>query len=360
MGIKNLHYFLKKNCPTVYKKIPISKYAFKKIAIDTSIYVCRFKNSFGQRYIDYFFRLISILRYNEINPVFIYDSKSPPEKKNEKKKRWQEREKKKIFVENLNNEWMNYKKKNAHVFQNYIEGEYLNPFIKKLSENDPLLTFEKIETEIEKLNFSLMNIRSADFLITKEVLNMCHIPYIDSDGEAESTCSMLLKSGKIAAILTEDTDILASGCSFMIHNINFEESTFIEIDYQEILKQLKLTSDEFLDFCILCGTDYNEATPDVDIDSAYKLIYQYKSIENIKNLINYPTNCDLIRSIYKNVSSSNEIIIPYCGIPNKELITKFYHENNCQFDLQKFFQQLEINIFKDNVQFLQQRKLCCD
>jgi hypothetical protein len=89
MGIKNLHYFLKKNCPTVYKKIPISKYAFKKIAIDTSIYVCRFKNSFGQRYIDYFFRLISILRYNEINPVFIYDSKSPPEKKNEKKKRLQ-------------------------------------------------------------------------------------------------------------------------------------------------------------------------------------------------------------------------------------------------------------------------------
>ena len=37
MGISCLHKFLRKNCPEVYQEIHLSKYAFKKIAIDIAM-----------------------------------------------------------------------------------------------------------------------------------------------------------------------------------------------------------------------------------------------------------------------------------------------------------------------------------
>lgn len=300
--------------------------------------------------------------------VFIYDTKSPPEKNSEKKKRWLEREKKKIYIENISKEWLNFKRNHnatADLGTNFEGGESLKSFITKLYETDASISFEKIEKEIEKLNNSLLNIRTVDFNLTKDLLTLCQIPFIDSDGEAESTCSYLLKKGKIAAILTEDTDVLAYGCSFMIHNINFEDSTFVEIDYNEILKKLKLTCDEFLDFCILCGTDYNETIPNIDIEKAYKLIYEFKSIENIyennKEICIEVLNHELVRSIYKTKSTLDYSEIPYCGVPDRDKIKEFYLQNECKFELKNFYRQIETNIFQDHENIKsQQRKLCCD
>jgi len=44
---------------------------------------------------------------------------------------------------------------------------------------------------------------------------------------------------------------------------------------------MELTSDEFLDFCIMCGTDYNDNIPGVGPVKAYALIKEYGSIEHI-------------------------------------------------------------------------------
>ena len=84
MGIKNLNVFLRKNCPKVFEEIHISEYAYKKVAIDTSLFLCKYKAIYGEKWLVAFINLVSILRKNEIHCVFIYDNGSPPEKEEEK------------------------------------------------------------------------------------------------------------------------------------------------------------------------------------------------------------------------------------------------------------------------------------
>ena len=86
MGIKNLNQFLRKNCPNIYVEKHLSNYAFKKIAIDISLYMFKYKTIFGDNWVDAFINLISCLRRNEIHCVFVYDGKAPPDKEKEQEK----------------------------------------------------------------------------------------------------------------------------------------------------------------------------------------------------------------------------------------------------------------------------------
>ena len=60
MGIKNLNVFLRKNCPEVYEEIHISEYAYKKVAIDTSLFLCKYKAIYGEKWLVAFINLVSI------------------------------------------------------------------------------------------------------------------------------------------------------------------------------------------------------------------------------------------------------------------------------------------------------------
>ena len=48
MGIKNLNKFLKKHCPDVFVESDLSNYAYKKIAIDISLYIFKYKAIFRE------------------------------------------------------------------------------------------------------------------------------------------------------------------------------------------------------------------------------------------------------------------------------------------------------------------------
>ena len=74
MGIKNLNNLLRKKCPQVFVDIHLSEYAFKKLAIDVSLFMCKFKAICGDRWLTSFVNLVQCLRRNEIHCVFIYDN----------------------------------------------------------------------------------------------------------------------------------------------------------------------------------------------------------------------------------------------------------------------------------------------
>ena len=87
MGIANLNKFLRNNCPQVFVDVHLSEYAFKKIAIDTSLFMCKFKAICGDRWLTAFVNLVSCLRRNEIHCVFIYDNGAVAEKDIERARR---------------------------------------------------------------------------------------------------------------------------------------------------------------------------------------------------------------------------------------------------------------------------------
>jgi len=357
MGIKNLHHFLRKTCPSVYSTVPISKYAFKKIAIDTSIFMCKYKSSNGNSYIDSFLHLISVLRYNEVHFVFVYDTKAPPEKDLERKQRLEAREKNKVRVERIMETWYNYKQEHSlteeSILENTslsIEDEVLLGFIVKLMDTDNTISIKKIDLEIHKLQNSILSIRTEDFNLTKEFFKACNIPFIDAEGEAEATCASLVRQGLVTAVLTEDTDVLAYKAPIMLHKMDILKGTFMEIDYEEILNQLQFTDSQFLDFCIMCGTDYNTNIFKIGPDKAYKLLQQHGSIEAIQeanpNISISTLNYEKTRSLFDHNVNYN-INIPYCGFPNKVEFEKLYFVNNCKFDLEKLYSSFHFSVFHD-------------
>lgn len=93
MGIHNMHKFLRDTCPEVFEEIHISEYAYKKVAIDISLYVYLFKASCGDNWLRAFIKLVECLRKYELHCVFIYDSKASPMKDEERKERAENRRK---------------------------------------------------------------------------------------------------------------------------------------------------------------------------------------------------------------------------------------------------------------------------
>ena len=79
MGIKHLNRFFRKNVPSSMHFISIAELSGKKIAVDISIYL--YKYALDGNLIENIYLMLSILRHYNITPIFIFDGKPPPEKK---------------------------------------------------------------------------------------------------------------------------------------------------------------------------------------------------------------------------------------------------------------------------------------
>ena len=79
MGIKNLHDFFRSRIPNVYQKKNLSELKGIKLAIDTSIFMCKFKNTYGTGWLEGFYNLIMTLVKYEIDFFFILIQSHLPE-----------------------------------------------------------------------------------------------------------------------------------------------------------------------------------------------------------------------------------------------------------------------------------------
>lgn len=75
--------------------------------------------------------------------------------------------------------------------------------------------------------------------------------------EAEAQCSWLCKKGKVYATATEDMDAITFGTKFLLRGFNSKKEPITEICYDEVIKGMDMTHEQFVDLCILCGCDYS-------------------------------------------------------------------------------------------------------
>ena len=82
MGIKNLNRFLReqsKQSKESIKFISVAELSGKKIAIDISIYMYKYASEGSL--LENIYLMLSVFRYYNICPIFVFDGKPPPEKK---------------------------------------------------------------------------------------------------------------------------------------------------------------------------------------------------------------------------------------------------------------------------------------
>ncbi len=144
-----------------------------------------------------------------------------------------------------------------------------------------------------------------------DMMLMLGIPVIRATGEAEMTCCAMLSSNLVSGIISRDTDHLVIGCRDLI--IAIRNESVESLNMTKLLSKLSMTQEAFVDFCLLCGTDYNMPTESQSRgillpEKAMSIIQQYGSIECALESVKLPftqfTKCRKTYSFPKGLLSN--------------------------------------------------------
>jgi flap endonuclease-1 len=137
----------------------------------------------------------------------------------------------------------------------------------------------------------------------KEFLDLLGVPYVHAIEEADSECAEMTRDDTADYANSEDLDLLTFGCTDVVTTIKQNSKTVTKYNLENILDELDLEYEEFVDLCILFGCDYCPTIKGIGHVKAFALITKYKSISNIINAVN--------KKKIKNVEISKEFEITY-------------------------------------------------
>ena len=273
MGIRRLNKFLNdkgliKTYPNINSYVAQHrKYGRKAvIAIDFWLYANKFSHSCdGHIIIGFWNQIIKLLSYRII-PIYVIDGSIPIEKEDiiiSRKKRYENNIKKINEIENQ--------------ISKFID-------LSELTQKTDQVLLDTLQNKKTKLQKNIKKISKKELRDTFELFNLLGISYIRAKYEADALCAKLFEKDIIISCLSDDMDMLALGCK---STIKFIDGKLIEYNLENILKELDITHDQFIDMCILFGCDYLKHPIKIDCFEIYNLIVEYGSFEGILEKANH-------------------------------------------------------------------------
>jgi flap endonuclease-1 len=252
MGIQYLNSFLKRNTNEhSIKKLKLNELYGKTIVIDTSIYLYRFLAE--EALLDNMYTMLSLFKYYNIAPIFVFDGKAPQEK----------------------NKLLD-KRKNDKVD---AEVEY-NKLKLILLDTDIGPKYDVMQEEMILLKKKFVRLKKEDILDVQKLMRAFGVTYLDADGEADALCAKLVIKKQAFACLSEDMDLFVYGCPRVLRYLSLLNETVVIYLLDKILIDLNMTQSEFKEICILSGTDYNYSA---NINTTlYKTINYFKLYKKAK------------------------------------------------------------------------------
>lgn len=307
MGIKGLNQLLQRFCGTAHLSyVPIVNFAGKKVAVDAThyMYVFKVRADFKLAIVEF----LTLLRENGIHPFFVFDGVAPPEKQQERAHRAEKRAHQRERIKNLELDLEVYKQTNE--MSTLLQSVSFRP--RKLSAVK--VHPQVIQEYIDKLKLSLINITDEDLELMKSLLDAFGIAHVTADGEGEFLCAALGRHGLVDAVMTADTDVLPCLAPTVINKI--KDGYFQVVSLDAILSELDFTPSQFIDLCILCGTDFNQNIHRIAAIGAHSLISTHKSIDNIPHEGVAILNHKRVRQLFSYTDSVPAVSVSYCNRVN--------------------------------------------
>ena len=179
MGIRNLNRYLRDKCTESIRCINISDLSGKKIVVDISIYLYRYEAE--NALLENMYVMLSIFRYYNIIPIFIFDGKPPPEKKALLQKRREDKE--------------------------AAQQEYDKLKLQLESKEDDDGDKQDIIAAMDQLKKQIVQINKDKIESVKALIRAYGVTYYDAPGEADELCALLVIKKKVWACLSEDMDL---------------------------------------------------------------------------------------------------------------------------------------------------------
>jgi 5'-3' exonuclease len=217
-----------------------------------------------------------------------------------------------------------------------------------------------VENYIEKIRKQVVHISSEDMLAVSRLCKSMEIPFYTAKAEAESMCSWLCKTGQVDAVVTEDSDALAYGSPLWISELDFQGNC-MRIQLEDVLREMEFTQEQFLDFCIMCGTDFNHRVEKLGPVTAYQLLKKHNDIETIskeKAITGEEWKAETVRRIFSQPcdtairSRENleelKVKISYNKVPNEHKLISYLKKQRLpsRYAVEYFEQEAERIVFE--------------
>jgi flap endonuclease-1 len=286
MGIRDLNYLIKRYTKNSIREITLYDLRNKRLAIDLQLYLYKALIQNKNPIEEIYKQILHLDRYR-IKPVYVFDGKPPKEK-------WSELQKRAV------------RRCRSLEVIDYLESVYLRDRRSSNADED-IINCDKnvIDLKINELKKNSITIDKNTKQSIKYLCQVMGIQYIDSmDMEADKAIGILYKKGDIDGCISEDNDMLVYGCKHLYRFYKTNSSHILEYNLDEIKKDLDISDKQFLDLCILCGSDYYKNIKfRSDLKNsvvAYYLIKKYSNLEEIKKVGYLPSDLDYekIRQIY--------------------------------------------------------------
>jgi len=277
MGIKYLNKYLVTNCKDAITLTHMQELKNKTIVIDISIYLYKFQMSGSL--IENMYLMLSLFDHYAITPIFVFDGKPPPEKRNLLNKRYDDRVKaasecSEIRMK-LQNGNMSYEEKRA------------------------------LLNSIAELEKKCTHVNKKDIEQVQQLIRCYGYTYYQAYGEADELCALFVKSGKAWACLSEDMDMFVYATTRVLRYLSLLNNTMVLYDTSKILQYLGMDQQEFIGLCILSGTDYNIDTH-IPVNELFDLFIQFKKNRSEKGCVSphenpgaYSAFCHWLRNDHK-------------------------------------------------------------
>ena len=262
MGIRNLNRFIQQRCPDTSTRIHLRDLSGKRIAVDTSIYMYRYSGEGAL--LENMYLMASVFRHYDIHAVFIFDGPPPPQKTDIIELRRKKKDQAKRQYDAL-----------AEIIK---EKKHATATATSYSSSVETTEIDDIEDTMRELKKQFVRLRDCDIANVKELLVSFGFATIDAEGEADVLCAKLSLKKRVDACLSDDTDMFVYGCPVVLRHISLLNHSVVSYDTREILKKLTLTQQEFKMMCVVCGTDYTQATAAVSPEIVFKKITKFKSL----------------------------------------------------------------------------------
>lgn len=247
MGIHLLQTFIASLKDKSIKETHLREFSNKKITIDISIYLYRFKEK--GNILENMYLMCSIFRYYNIHALFIFDGKYLKNKNATMNKRKESKKQAKNKFNEIKKELHNY---NGH------------ERIKK-------------ETQLDSLRKQFIVVTKNDIKKVKELFDAYGMTYVSAKREADELCGAL--NNEVYACLTEDTDIMAYGCKRIFRYFSLMKHTVVVYNMESIRNNLNMTLTDFQEICVCSGNDYISSTK--NIFYYYDIFKQYKKMAHV-------------------------------------------------------------------------------
>jgi flap endonuclease-1 len=276
MGIPKLNKLLLERCPNAIEKIHLETLLNKKIAVDISIYLYKF--IVDGDYMEHLYLFLSVFKYYCIVPIFVFDGKPPPEKSALLKRRHCEKQ------------------------EAYREYKSLEQQLSEISDPKKLDELEKTMNSLKK---KMVRITSDHINKAVELIKAFGFEHHFAPNEADQLCVYLTTIGITYATLSDDMDMIVSGCSIVLRNLSLMNHEVSLYNTQQIVDDLGLSLDEFRDIVVLSGTDYeissnatnNTTNTNISVRKAFEYFRKYKDSQSQNDFYTWLSETGIIDNV---------------------------------------------------------------